>query len=106
MAAEGYKKKDIQRGVQRVHTGTSAISITIDASNLTDRIELGFPAEKVTIVTTGNLAASVQPMIGPANSNSAIAATTTPSTTTTSHMFSSLAISRTSGAGKVIILAK
>lgn len=106
MAAEGLKKKDIQRGVQRVHTGTATMSIQIDASNTTDRVELGFPAEKVTLVTTGNLVASVQPMVGAANANTAISATTTPSTTTTSHMFTGVTITRTSGAGKLVILAK
>lgn len=106
MAAEGLKKKDIQRGVQRVHAGTTTASITMDASNTSDRIEMGFPAEKASIVCTGTLAASVQPMIGNANSNAAISATTTPSTTTMSHLTSSFVITRTSGTGKVIILAK
>lgn len=106
MAQEGLKKKDIQRGVQKVHQGTSVSSSTLDGTNTTERIEIGFPAEKVTLVTTGNLAANVTPMIGGANSNTAIAASTTPSTTTTSHMFSAVLISRTSGSGKVLILAK
>lgn len=106
MAAEGYKKKDMQRGVQKVHTGTSVSSIQMDASNLTDRVEIGFPGSTVTLVTTGNLAASVQPIVGPANANASIAATTTPSTTTTSHMFTALVITRTSGVGKVLILVK
>lgn len=106
MAQEGYKKKDIQRGVQRVHVGSSVSSASLDASNTTDRVELGFPAEKLTLVCTGDLAATVQPLVGPANANTAISATTSPSTTTTSHMCSAVQITRTAGSGKVIILAK
>jgi len=106
MAAEGLKKKDIQRGVQRVHLGTSTSSIPLDATTTTDRIELGFPAEKITLVCTGTLAATVQPMAGPANSNTAISATTTASTTTLSNMATAVVVTRTAGAGKLVILAK
>ena len=106
MAAEGLKKKDIQRGVQRVHLGTSTSSIALDGTTTTDKVEMGFPVEKVTLVCTGNLAATVQPLVGAANSNTAISATTTPSTTTLSNMTTSFSITRTAGAGKVIIVAK
>ena len=99
MAAEGLKKKDIQRGVQKVKLGSSISSIELSLSVTSDVVELGFPAEKVTLVTTGNLAASVQPKAGPADSHTAISASTTISTTTTTHMFSALLITRTSGTG-------
>lgn len=103
---EGYKKKDIQRAVQKVHTGTTISSKELDGTTTTDRVEIGFPAEKVTLVTTGDLSADVTPKIGDANSNAAITATTAPSTTTTGNMFSAVEISRNSGSGKVLILAK
>lgn len=105
MATEGLKKRDIQRNVQKVHLGSSVSSDVLSAAG-TVRIELGFPAEKLTIVTTGNLAANVTPKLGAANSNTAIAATTTISTTTTSHMFCAVEIAWTSGSGQVLILAK
>lgn len=104
--AEGLKKKDIQRVVQKVHMGTAVSSIELDGTTTTDRVEIGFPAEKVTLVTTGDLAAGVLPKIGDANANTSIAATTTAGTTVTSNMFSAVVITRTGGAGKVIILAK
>jgi len=103
---EGYKKKDIQRVVQKVHTGTSISSIALDSSITSDRVEIGFPAEKVTLVTTGSLVAQVTPKLGAVTANVAISASTTISTTVTSNMFSALEIVRTSGDGKVIILAK
>lgn len=106
MAQEGYKKKDKQRAVQKVHVGCSISSAVLDASNTTDRVELGFPAEKLTLVCTGDLACTVQPMIGSGNSNTAINATTTVSTTTLSHMAASVMITRVSGSGKLVILAK
>lgn len=106
MSTEGLKKKDIQRAVQKVHTGTTVSSIELDGTTTTDRVELGFPVEKLTLVTTGDLAAQVTPKVGEANANAAIAATTTAGTTTTSNMCSAVEISRTSGSGKVIILAK
>ncbi len=106
MAAEGLKKKDMQRGVQKVHLGACISSDEINTTLTTQRVELGFPAEKVTLVTSGDLAANVTPMIGNSNSNAAIAATTTPSTTTTTNMFSAVLITRTSGTGRVLILAK
>lgn len=106
MSTEGYKKKDIQRAVQKVHTGTAISSQDLDATITTDRIEIGFPAEKLTLVTTGTLAANVTPKIGDTNANAAIAATTVVSTTVTGNMFSSVEISRTGGSGRVIILAK
>jgi hypothetical protein len=106
MAKQGYKKKDLQRAVQKVHIGSSISSKELSEETPTERIEVGFPAEKLTLVTTGNLAATVTPKIGVANSNTGIAATTTPSTTTTTNMFSAVEISWVSGAGKVLLLAK
>lgn len=106
MAQEGLKKKDKQRAVQKVHIGAAISSASLDGTTTSDRVELGFPAEKLTLVCTGDLAASVQPLVGPANANTAIAATTTASTTTLSNMCSAVQITRTSGSGKVIILAK
>jgi len=106
MSKEGLKKKDIQRVIQKVHLGSSISSIELDSTITTDRVEIGFPAEKLTLVTTGDLAATVTPKIGSATANTGIAATTTTSTTTTSNMFSSVEITRTSGSGKVLILAK
>ena len=97
---------DIQRAVQKVHIGTAISSIQLDATELSDLVEIGFPAEKVTLVTSGDLVAQVTPKIGNANANIAIAASGTASTTITSNMFSALQITRTSGEGKVIILAK
>lgn len=106
MSTEGYKKKDIQRSVQKVHLGSALSSKELDDTETTERVEIGFPAEKVTLVTTGDLEADVTPKLGSANSNSAISATTTIDTTTTTHMFTALEISRTAGSGKVLILAK
>ena len=103
---EGLKKKDIQRSVQKVKMGTAVSSATLDGTTTTDRVEMGFPAEKVTLVTTGTLTADVTPKVGPADANTAIAASGTASTTTTSNMFSAVEITRTAGEGTVIILAK
>lgn len=104
--SEGAKKRDVQRQVQKVHQGTSVSSIELDADTTTTKVEIGFPAEKITLVTTGDLAAQVTPQIGGAAANAAIAASNTPSTTTTSNMFTVVSISRTSGSGRVLILAK
>jgi hypothetical protein len=104
MATEGYKKKDIQRAVKPTNVALS--SVDLDADTTTDRVEMGFAAEKITVVTTGTLTANVTPKLGDAAANSAIAASTTASTTTTSNMFASVEIVRTGGAGKVIILAR
>lgn len=106
MSTEGLKKKDIQRAVQKVHTGTTVSSSELDATNIEDRVEMGFPGEKLTLVATGDLAVNVTPQIGDADANTAIAVSSTAITTTTSNMFSSLKIERTSGSGRVIILAK
>lgn len=106
MAQEGLKKKDKQRAVQKVHVGAAISSASLDGTTTTDRVELGFPAEKLTLVCTGDLACTVQPMVGPGNSHTAINATTTPSTTTLSHMAAAVMITRTGGSGKLIILAK
>ena len=106
MSIEGLKKRDIQRAVQKVHIGTSVSSEHLDDVNTTDRVELGFSAEKITLVTTGDLAATVTPVIGAATAHTAINATTTASTTTTTNMFSAVDIAWTSGSGKVLILAK
>lgn len=106
MATEGIKKKDKQRFRQIVDNSASVTSIELDGTTTTARLELGFAVEKVTIVTTGNLAAQVTPKVGPADANTAIAASTTASTTTLSNMCSAVEISRTSGTGRVIVLAK
>jgi len=106
MAQEGLKKRNIQRTVQKVHVGSAVSSVQLDGSTTTDHIELGFPAEKLTVVCTGNLAATVQPLVGPANANAAINATTTPSTTVLTNMAASVVITRVSGTGTVIVLAK
>lgn len=106
MSTEGLKKKDIQRKVQKVHLGTAVSSIELNGTTTTDVVEIGFPAEKITLVTTGGLTANVTPKIGDADANTAIAASGTVSTTTTSNMFAAVQITRTAGTGKVIILAK
>ena len=103
---EGLKKKDIQRAVQKVHTGTTVSSSELSNDKTFERVEIGFPAEKITVVTTGDLVADVIPKIGEVNANAPIAATTTTSTTITSNMFSAVRINRQSGTGKVILLAK
>lgn len=103
---EGLKKKDIQRTVQKVKQGTTVSSKTLDATETTDVVEMGFPAERITVVTTGTLAASVQPKVGDANSGGAIAASGTASDSTPGTLFSAVEITRTGGEGKVIILAK
>lgn len=104
--SEGYKKSDIQRNRQKVAVGLSLTSKDMATAADNHRIELGFPAEKVTLVTTGNLAVSVQAKVGNGNSNAAINATTTVATTTLTNMASSLEISYTSGSGRLVILAK
>ena len=106
MYTEGYKKKDIQRAIQKVLFGSAVSSKQLNATETTDRVEVGFPAEKLTIVTTGTLTAQVIPKIGAANANAAIAASATAGTTVTSNMFASVEITRTAGEGRVIILAK
>lgn len=106
MPITGLKKRDIQRGVQKVHVGSAISSEELNASATSAKVELGFPAEKLTVVTTGNLVATVLPKIGAASSNAGIAASTTAITTVTSHMFSSVEITWTSGTGQVLILAK
>jgi hypothetical protein len=106
MSTEGLKKKDIQRAVQKVKMGTAVSSKKLDASTTTDRIEMGFPGERITVVTTGDLAAQVQPVVGPANTGGAIAASTTPADSTVSTLFSAVTITRTSGEGTVIVLVK
>lgn len=105
MAEEGYKKKDIQRAIQKVHQGTAISSDDMSAAG-TQRVEIGFPAEKITMVTTGNLVASVTPKIGAGNANAAIVANGTAATTTSGNMFAAVEIAWTSGSGRVIILAK
>ena len=102
--SEGYKKKDIQRAVKPDSVALS--SKELDATTTSDKIELGFAAEKMTVVTTGNLVAQVTPKIGSANSGSAVGASTTVASSTPANMFASVEISRTSGTGKLIILAK
>lgn len=106
MATQGAKKRDLQRTVQKVHLGASVSSVELSADLTSTKVEIGFPAEKLTLVTTGDLVAQVTPKIGGAAANAAIAATTTTSTTVTSNMFSVVEISRTSGTGQVLILAK
>lgn len=105
MSTESHKKKDIQRAIQKVHLGAAISSDELSAAGIVN-LEIGFPAEKITLVTTGNLVANVTPKIGAVNANAAIAATTTISTTTTGNMFASVEIAWTSGVGRVIILAK
>lgn len=106
MAQEGLKKRNIQRIVQKVHVGSVISSVQLDGTTTTDHLELGFPAEKLTLVCTGNLAATVQPQVGAANANAGISATTTPSTTVLTHMAASVLITRVSGTGTLIVLAK
>ena len=105
MSTEGYKKKDLQRVLGRGQ-GASVSTVLMDANTTEDRVEIGFPAEKVTLVTTGNLVVTAVPKIGDADAHAGIVANTTPGTTTTSNMFSSLEVTRTSGSGKLLILAR
>lgn len=106
MQERGSQKRDIQRQVQKVHTGASVSSEELSATKTSTRIEVGFAAEKITVVTTGTLTADVLPKIGNADANATIGASNTASTTTTSNMFSAIEITRTGGEGKVLILAK
>lgn len=107
MSTRGASKKDALRQVQMVRIGASVSSAVLDTDNTEDSVEIAFPAEKISVVTTGTLVATVTPKIGAANANAAIPATTTPSAVvTTSTLFSSVSISRTSGEGTVLILAK
>jgi len=103
---EGLKKKDIQRSVQSVKTGTTVSSKELSATETTDVVEMGFPAERLTVVTTGTLAATVQPKIAQANAGGSVAASTTPGDSTPGVLFSAVEITRTGGEGRVIILAK
>lgn len=106
MATEGYKKKDIQRKRQLVQTGATISSIELDGTSTADRIELGFSAERFSVVTTGDLVADVTPLLGGVAVDTATSASTTPASDTPAHLFSALSISRTSGAGKVLIAVK
>lgn len=99
------EKKDIQRIVQKGN-GVSISSSEMASAEDNQRLEIGFPAEKVTLVTTGNLQATVTPKVGKADANSGIAATTTAGTTVTSNLFSAVEITWTSGTGKVLVLAR
>jgi len=104
MAVQGYKKRDIQRAKEK--PGVSVSSKTLSASETTETIEFGYPLEKLTVVTTGTLAANVTPKLGDANANTVIAASGIVTTTVTSHMFASVEVVRTAGTGTVIVLAK
>jgi len=106
MANEGYKKRDLGRVRQPVELGTSVSSNDMSSAADNHRIEIGMSAEKMTLVTTGNLVVDVQAQIGVANAHGVVAATTTPSTTVTTNMFSAVEVSYTSGSGKLLILAK
>jgi hypothetical protein len=105
MATQGYKKKDLNRVLQRGN-GVSVSTVLMDANTTEDTVEIGFPAEKVTLVTTGNLVVTATPKIGSANAHAGIVANNTVSTTTTSNMFTGIVVTRTSGAGKLLILAR
>lgn len=104
--SEGYKKKDIQRSRQKNDVTSHMTSGEMSSADDNQRLELGIAAEKVTLVTTGDLAVSVQPKAGTGNSHTAINASTTISTTTLNHMASALEITYTSGSGRLIVLAR
>ena len=90
---------------QKVHIGASTSSKVLDANTTEDTIELSFPAEKISMVTTGDLVAVVTGILGPANITIG-GASTTPSTVSPSHMFAGVKVVRTSGEGQLLILAK
>ena len=104
MSTEGAKARDIQR-IAKNGPGVALSSEELSSGD-TSRIEIGFPAEKFTMYTTGTLTAQVTPKIGDQDANPAVSATGTVSTTTTANMFAAVEITATGGTGKLVILAR
>lgn len=92
---------------QKVTSDAIAGSDQLDANNLSQNIDLGMAAEKVTLLSSGDLAADVDLEIGGVKVGATVALVAgTPQTISPTHLVKNAKITRTSGSGRVLILAK
>ncbi len=92
---------------QAVTVDGIAGSNEINTTNTKEFIDLGMVAEKVTLLSTGNLAADVTLKIGEVTVGATINLVAgTPQTINPAHLVKGVSIVRTSGTGRVLILAK
>lgn len=82
------------------------ITVTLDAVTTEDVIELNLVASKITIQASGNLAGNILVSVNGVNYVSAGAIPATNGLLTySSHMVTSVKVQRTSGSGKVVVVA-
>lgn len=90
---------------QPVLTGDYSLSETLDAATTQETLTLSLAAEKVTVQSDGNLAGTVEFSVNGVNFFSSTAFTATTPVTYSANLVRVIRITRTSGAGKLHILA-
>lgn len=101
-----YSKKDIRTLKQKVLTGFETATGTLDGTTTTEIVELAGPASKITLQSTGTLVFDYTVSVNGedyAAGASGVAAGALSSYST--HIVSSVTVTRTGGSGKVAIAA-
>lgn len=100
---QGYTKKQSRLARQKVDASDVSMTAVLSAAG-SETLELGIVAQKVTLTTTGSLAASASFSIDGVNYFGSTAISSTPVSVST-HLMKSVKITWTSGSGQAVVAA-
>lgn len=98
-------KKEALRSRQKMATGTSVSTETLDGTTTTEIVRLACPASKVTVQSTGTLAGNVEFSVNGTDFASTTAFTANALVSFSTHNCVAIKVTRTGGTGTLAIAA-
>ena len=102
----GYTRKQTERVKQNVKEGSVLTTVELDATTTSEIIKLGIPVSKVSYCSTGTLAGTITFSVDGENFVDSDAFVANVPESYATHNVIAVTVTRTGGAGKLVIAAK